>query len=109
MASDGDDFQRWLGGTLEAAEAIVPEDRDQFDAGYRAALHTAAETLKLDELEAFLEHWRRIAWSQHDMGHDKWRAMLAEADRRLAGGAPPPGMVSMEEMEARLQARLAAG
>ncbi|MGH3925393.1 MAG: DUF6247 family protein [Pseudonocardiaceae bacterium] len=87
-------------------EAIVPEDVDQFDAGYRAALNTAAETLMLDKLESFLEHWRRVAWCQTDAGHDRWRAMLTEADRRLAGGPPPQGMVSQEEIAALIQARL---
>lgn len=91
----------------ELREAILPEDRDQFDLSYRAALNTAAETLRLDELESFLAHWRRLAWCQTDAGHDTWRAMLANADRILATGEPPPGAVSQEETEQRLAARLA--
>ena len=92
----------------ELRAAILPEEREQFDVGYRRALDAAAQTLRLDELDSFLTHWRRLAWCQTDASHDKWRAMLAEAERRLAGGAPPPGMVSQEEMEKRLRARLAA-
>ena len=89
-------------------EVIVPEDRAQFDAGYREALDAAAQTLTLDKLERFLEHWRRVAWSQHDMGHDRWRTMLADAQRRLAGERPV-ATVSMEEMDQRIAARLAEG
>ncbi|MGH3797280.1 MAG: DUF6247 family protein [Pseudonocardiaceae bacterium] len=90
----------------ELREAILPEERAQFDEGFRRALDTAAVTLRLDELEKFLTHWRRIAWCQTDAGHDKWRAVLREADRRLAGGAPPPGVVSQEEMEDLIRLRL---
>lgn len=90
----------------ELRKAILPEDVEQFDAGFRRALDEAAETLRLDALEAFLEHWRRIARSAHHRGHDHWRAVLAEAERRLAGGGPPEGMVSEEEMDALIAARL---
>lgn len=86
-------------------EVIVPEDREAFDEQYRAAL-TAAETLSLDELEEFLAHWRRRAWSQADMGHDRWRAMLARAERVLATGEAPPGTASEAEIEELLRAKL---
>lgn len=89
-------------------EAILPEDVPEFDRHYQRALDVARTTLRLDELEKFLELWRRVAWSTNANGHDRWRAVLAEAQRRLAGGPPPPGMVPMEEMEARIQARLAS-
>ncbi|MGH3906146.1 MAG: DUF6247 family protein [Pseudonocardiaceae bacterium] len=93
----------------ELREAILPEDQHSFDEQYRAALETAARTLRLDELESFLAHWRRIARSVSWKGPDAWRALLAGAERRQAGGEPPPGMVPQEEMEERLRARLAAG
>lgn len=86
----------------ELREAILPEDRVQFDAGYRAALDAAAQTLRLDELDAWLSHWRRIAWSVSWKGHDGWRALLAEAERRLAGGEPPPGTRPWDEVKAEL-------
>ncbi|MGH3796919.1 MAG: DUF6247 family protein [Pseudonocardiaceae bacterium] len=83
-------------------ELIVPEDREAFDNEYRAALDEAAETLSLDRLERFLEHWRRIAWSQHDMGHDRWRAMLGRAEHTLRTGEPAPGSRPWEEVKAEL-------
>ena len=90
----------------ELREAILPEERDQFDASFRRALDKVAQTLTLDALDSFLEHWRRVAWAQNANGHDSWRALMAEVERRLAGGAPPPGMVSEEEMDALITARL---
>jgi Family of unknown function (DUF6247) len=89
----------------ELREAILPEDVPSFDEQYRAALNAAAETLRLDELEKFLAQWRRIAWSANAKGHDTWRALLAEAERRRATASREG--VSMEEMEQRIAARLA--
>lgn len=90
----------------ELREAILPEDRDQFDASYQHALNAATQTLRLDELETFLAHWRRIAWAQTAHGHDRWRALLAQADHTLRTGQPPPGTVPEEEIEELIRARL---
>jgi len=92
----------------ELREAILPEDVDQFDDSFRHALDTVAATLRLDALEAFLEHWRRIARSVNHRGHDHWRGVLAKAQRILAGERPET-TVSMEEMDRRIAARLAEG
>lgn len=86
---------------------IVSEDQAGFDQQYREALRIAADELRVDALESFLEYWRRIAWSQHHMGHDRWRAMLDKAERIMAGERFPT--VSMEEMDRRIAERLAAG
>jgi hypothetical protein len=91
----------------ELREAIAPEDRELCDEPYRQALDAAAETLTLDALEKFLAHWRRIAWSQTDMGHEKWRAMLARTEETLHSGESSPGTVSADKMRQRLRARLA--
>ena len=93
----------------ELRETILPEDQPHFDRQYRQALDAAAETLTLGELESFLSHWRRIAWSATANGHDSWRALLAKADRILTTEELPPGTVPMEEMEGRIRARLASG
>ncbi|MGQ0775289.1 MAG: DUF6247 family protein [Pseudonocardiales bacterium] len=44
-----------------------------------------AETLRLDALESFLEHWRRLARCQNHHGHDHWRGVLDRARRIMAG------------------------
>ena len=77
-----------------------------FDRSYREALDAAAQTLRLDELEKFLVHWRRIAWSATARDHDRWRAVLARAEHTLRTGEPPPGTVSEEEIEELIRARL---
>ena len=97
------------GTPAEIRDAIVEEDRENFDRQYREALDLAGRTLTLDAVDKFLAKWRPRAAHQLHMGHDKWRAILAEGERRLAGGAPPPGMVSAEDAKARLQARIASG
>lgn len=91
----------------ELREAILPEDRDRFDENWADALDAVGATLRLDALESFLEHWRRIARSANHYGHDHWRGVLAKPERILAGERP--GTVSMEEMDRRIAARLAQG
>ena len=71
----------------ELREVIVPEDREFFDEQYRQALDAAAETLTLDALEKFLAHWRRIAWSQTDMGHENGGRCSPVPRRRCAPGS----------------------
>ena len=89
----------------EIREAILPEERDQFDSSYRRALDAAAETLRLDELTEFLAHWRRLAWCHTAHGHDAWRALMAKAERTLRTGELPPGTVSADEIRDMLRAR----
>lgn len=91
----------------ELRVTILPEDREAFDEQYRAALTAAADTLRLDKLEAFLAHWRRTAWSQTDMGPERWRAMLARAEHVRRTGEEPPGTVGANEVRELIQARLA--
>lgn len=95
------------GTPAQIRDALIPEDHEAFDREYRAALDHAAATLSLERLDGFLTAWRPRAAHQLHMGHDKWRAILAEGERRLAGGPPPPGMGSEEDMMALLAAKLA--
>lgn len=91
----------------EIREAVLPEEQPQLDRHYRRVLHVAAETLRLDELEEFLVHWRRIAWAHTAHGHDSWRVLLAKADRVLDTGELPPGTVSADEIRELLRERRA--
>jgi hypothetical protein len=92
----------------ELRDAILPESLDAFDAQFRAALDSAAQTLRLDELDSFLEGWRRIAWMQSDS--DRYRAMIAKAEYINRHGTVPPGTktYSEEEMAELIQAKLSA-
>ena len=92
----------------ELREAILPEDRDQFDASFRRALDAMADSLSLEPLQQFLEHWRRIAWSAHAYGHDSWRQVLARAEYTLAtGGERPPFDATAGEIRQLLRERQA--
>ncbi|MGH3916152.1 MAG: DUF6247 family protein [Pseudonocardiaceae bacterium] len=91
----------------ELRAAILPEDVEQFDAGYRRALDAAAETLRLDELESFLAHWRLTARLVNHHGHDHWRGVLDRANRIMAGERFPT--ISGDEMKRLIAERLAAG
>lgn len=87
----------------EIRAALLPEELPRFEEQYREALQVAAETFRLDKLEACLRSWRRIAWmtSSDPQAH---RRMLDKARRILAGERFPS--VSAEEMRARLRERL---
>ncbi|MDQ3887181.1 MAG: DUF6247 family protein [Actinomycetota bacterium] len=83
----------------------------QFEQDYAEALRQAREEYRLDKLEACLQSWRRIAWmtASDPQAH---RLMLQRAQYTLrTGGDILPGsrLVSQEEMEERLRARLATG
>lgn len=86
----------------EIRAAILPEDRDQFDASLRRALDSVADTLSLNPLEQFLAHWRRLAFCQNHDGHDTWCEALAKADRILTTGQPEPGSRTWDEIKAEL-------
>jgi len=87
-------------------EAILPEERGQFDDSFRRALAAMGETLSLAPLEDFLEHWRRIAWAQNANGHNSWRQLLARVEYTLAtGGERPPVDASAAQIRDLLRQR----
>ncbi|MDQ3150635.1 MAG: DUF6247 family protein [Actinomycetota bacterium] len=71
----------------EIRAAVVPEERSRFDREYRQALEVAAETFSLEELEATLESWRRIAWMCTDP--DRYRQMWRRAATLYTRGDIP--------------------
>ena len=80
--------------------ALLPEERDEFDAAYKQALADAGEKLDLADVFETLAGWRRIA--RHTLadpaGH---RAMLQKAGRGLATSERLVGAVSLDAMRAR--------
>lgn len=83
----------------EIRAALVPEERPRFDDEYRRALNVAAETFSLEDLDAAMESWRRIAWLCTDP--DRYRQMWRRAATSYTGEAPPA-----EEPLSATQARL---
>lgn len=87
---------------------MIPEEVDDFDRQWRAALAEAAETLDLQGVFETLEHWRRIAWMTTSHGPEAHRRMLARAEYILRTGELPPGTVthSADEVRALIRKRL---
>ncbi|WP_372662839.1 DUF6247 family protein [Amycolatopsis kentuckyensis] len=79
--------------------ALLPEERDAFDAAYQVALADAGETRSLKAVVATLENWRAIA-RQTQADPAAHRAMLQQAERTLATGEAPAGAVSLADMRA---------
>lgn len=82
-------------------EAILPEDRPEFDRQWRDALNAAADALSLDEVHATLESWRRVAWLVTAHGPEGYRRMMATAEQTLRTRQSLPGAASWEQVKAR--------
>jgi len=78
-----------LPGATPAAirDALLPEDKTEFDTAYQHALAGARRDLELTELFRCLEHWRRVALLQRDP--DRFASIARRAAERLTG-APVP-------------------
>ncbi len=78
-----------LPGATPAAirEALLPDDRKEFDAAYGRTLAVARQSLDLGELFRTLEHWRRVALLQRDP--DGYRTLVRRAAELLTGEAVP--------------------
>ncbi|MEU6152869.1 DUF6247 family protein [Actinosynnema sp. NPDC047251] len=89
-------------GSPEAIRAaLLPEQVEEFDTAYDAALVAAKHTLRLDELHRVLRVWRRMAFlaGQDPEAHRRMLATAAEVERT---GHPRPGSVSWDELKAEL-------
>jgi hypothetical protein len=67
--------------------ALLPEDVAGFDQEFRAVMAEATSAMDLTVVAAFIERWRRLAWSAAEP--DGHRAMLDRARRLLAGEDVP--------------------
>lgn len=90
----------------EIREAILPEDRAEFERQYHEALNVAARTYNLGALEKMSTSWRLTARQLTAIGPEAWRKILAKAQHTLRTGERPADMVPMEEMDRRLVTRL---
>lgn len=63
--------------------ALLPEDVTAFDQEFRTIMEEATVSMNLSGLAAFVERWRRLAWSSSDP--EEHRAMLDQAGKLLAG------------------------
>jgi hypothetical protein len=91
----------WVGDELAARKfdspeairaALLPEQTDEFDAAYDAALTAARQTLHLDELRGLLRTWRRVALLT-ELDPDGQRQMFATIAETRRTRKPRPGSV----------------
>lgn len=66
----------------------------------------ATESLDLSGVRRTLESWRRVAWLTAARGHEGYRRLLAEAERRTRTGERAPGSVSLEQVKELIADRL---
>jgi hypothetical protein len=85
-------------------DALLPEERGEFDAAYKQALADAGEKLDLADVFETLASWQRIAL-QTRVDPDAHRAMLQQAERTLATGEPPVGAVPLADVRELLRRR----
>jgi Family of unknown function (DUF6247) len=81
-------FRRSLDPDLHSIRnALLPEDIAVFDQEFRTVMAEATSAMDLTVVAAFIERWRRVAWSAGEP--DGHRAMLDRAQRLLAGEDVP--------------------
>lgn len=83
-------------------DALIPEEATEFDRDWQETMASATETFDLTKLFESLEHWRRHAVITNELGHDRYRDMLARAEHRLRTGERAPDAVSWTELKAEL-------
>lgn len=86
-------------------DALIDEERAEFERAYRDALAKAAETLDLTRVLDVLRNYHRIAWLTQQQGTEAHRRMLDKAAEILCTGQNPDA-VSIEDVKALLSKRL---
>lgn len=87
-------------------DALIDEERAEFEHAYQTALAEAAETMDLTNVLDVLRNYHRIAWLTQRQGRKAHRRMLDQVQHTLATGEPPAGAVSGEEIKALIAERL---
>lgn len=86
-------------------DALIDEEREQFEHAYRAALAEAGETLDLTGVLEVLRVYHRIAWMTRRQGSEAHRRMLDKVDEIIRTGSNPDAR-SLEDMQALINKRL---
>ncbi len=74
----------------------------EFDRQWREVMARATRELDLTEVLDTLEAWRRTAWVTTATGHDRYRAIMRDAEHRLRTGERPPGAVLWSQLKVDL-------
>lgn len=86
-------------------DALIDEERAEFERAYQKAIAEAARTLDLTTVLAVLRNYHRIAWLTQRQGPEAHRRMLDKAAEIMRTGHNPDG-VSAEDMQALIRERL---
>lgn len=86
-------------------DALIDEERGQFERAYRDALTEAGDTLDLTRVLDVLRNYHRIAWMTQRPGPEAHRRMLRKADEIMRTGTNPDAG-SLEDMTAMINKRL---
>jgi uncharacterized protein DUF6247 len=87
-------------------DALIDEERAEFERAYQAAMTEATRTLDLTRVLEVLRNYHRIAWLTQRQGPEAHRRMLDRVAHALRTGESPPGSVSAEDMKALIEKRL---
>jgi hypothetical protein len=87
-------------------EALIDEERAEFERAYQEAMVEAARTLDLTRVLDVLRNYHRIAWLTQQQGPEAHRRMLDRVEHTLRTGEAPPGSVSAEDIKALIRKRL---
>ncbi len=86
-------------------DALIGEERAEFESAYREALAEAAETLDLTRVLDVLRNYHRIAWLTQRQGPEAHRRMLDKAAEIMRTGQNPDA-VPIEDVKALISQRL---
>ncbi len=86
-------------------DALIDEERAEFESAYREALAEAAEILDLTRVLEVLRNYHRIAWLTQRQGPEAHRRMLDKAAEIMRTGQNPDA-VPIEDVKALISQRL---
>ena len=86
----------------EIRDALIDEERIDFERAYHEALIEADRTMDLTNVLSVLRSYHRIAWMTQKQGVEAHRRMMAQVKHAMATGETPPGSVPWEELRAQL-------
>lgn len=86
-------------------DALIDEERAEFEHAYQEALAQAAQTLDLSRVLDVLRNYHRIAWLTQRQGPEAHRQMLDKAAEIMRTGDNPDA-VSLEDVKALISKRL---
>lgn len=86
-------------------DALIDEERTEFERAYQEAMIEAARTLDLTEVLDVLRSYHRIAWLTRRHGPEAHRRMLDKAAEILRTGSNPDA-VSVDEVMTLIDKRL---